>query len=46
MIKDYRFVPFEEREPVEEEFDDFSEELILHKKFMKRSDGKRLLVAS
>ncbi len=46
MIKDYRFVPFEEREPVEEELDDFGEELFLHKMFMKRNSGKRLFVAS
>lgn len=46
MIKDNRFTPFEEREPMEEEFEDFSEELFLHKKFMKRKGGQRLFIAS
>ena len=45
MIKDRRFMPFDEREPVEDDVDDFSDELLLYKRFMRRNSMKKLFVA-
>jgi hypothetical protein len=47
MIKDYRFVPLEKHEPVEEE-DDFNEELVLteyHKRALAKQRSQ-LYIAS
>jgi hypothetical protein len=47
MIKDYRFVPLEKHEPIEEE-DDFDEELILteYQKKTLNKQKSRLYMAS
>lgn len=41
MIKDYRFMPLEDREPIEEE-DDFDEELVLSDYAKKHIDKHKM----